>query len=378
MYGPKQRIFRCLAGTYNVAQILGVWQVTCTIRTNEVVVAAQDANDGNTYKVTSGIYKDWYLYETSTAGISHIGTLFTVNPARVPLEDYWYEVRGPTIACTLGQACTTLLEGYGLQNTNAVYIITSSKDCGDTTATPSEMIGLTNPRTVSDDDYDNQYRLGIVTVGGSYVACNVDDPSNTCIGDHYKLCWSANPTDVSAYNVQVGIFEMKGPFVDYSADCTIGSYCTFSIFGTGFQDSNRLLLIKSSASCGSDSMEIASFDGFVNPQQAKSDVTGKRADYTFGISTSGDEVSYRMCWGFSPIETEQNNIDVGPFSFATPPPNCKVLNKFAGSGDPQDVVCDEDVKTGFMGDEFNDVISYYEDNEGPSGGIGYKLGGGPL
>ena len=67
-------------------------------------------------------------------------------------------------------------------------------------------VGLYNPRTVTDDDYDNQYRLGIVTVGGSYVACRVDFPSNTCIGNHYKLCWSHQPLlGTASYVVQVGV-----------------------------------------------------------------------------------------------------------------------------------------------------------------------------
>ncbi|CAD7942500.1 unnamed protein product [Amoebophrya sp. A120] len=365
VYGPKQRLFKCFDGTYNVAQILGIYQVLCTLETNEAITAQQDANDGNTYKVLSGPYQGWYLYETSLT--NHKGTLFTENPARVPnaFTNSWYEVRGPTVACTLGQACTILLEGFGLANTNQVYIITSSQPCGNAAATPGAMVGLTNPRLVSDDDYDNQYRMGIVTVGGSYVACRVDDPSNTCIGDHYKLCWSHSPqTGVTSYITQVGIFEMKGPFVDFSADCTIGRFCTVNVYGTGFANSNRLLLIKGTSTCGDDDMEVAEFQGFVNPQQAEATVDGKEEKYIFGISTSGDEDDYKMCWGFSPLELQQHNIEVGPFSFKAPPPGCFVQNKW-------DIVCYRDLERGYPGNEFKDVVTYYEDWKGQPGSTAY-------
>ena len=52
---------------------------------------------------------------------------------------------------------------------------------------------------------------------------------------------------------------MKGPFVDFSADCTIGRFCTVNVYGTGFANSNRLLLIKGTSECGADEMEVAEF-----------------------------------------------------------------------------------------------------------------------
>ncbi|CAD7936963.1 unnamed protein product [Amoebophrya sp. A25] len=376
VFGPKQKIFRCETPSVSVALILGIPRVLCTLETNEQVTMEQDQNDGGIYKVLSGPYMGWFLYETSVT--SHKGTLFTENPARVPdvPSAAWYEVRGPTVACTLGQACTILLEGFGLAASNEVYIITSSKTCGHVDAVPGAMIGLTNPRRVSDDDFDNQYRMGIVTVGGSYVACRVDDPSNSCIGNHYKLCWSHSPSGTTSFVTQVGVFEMMGPFVDFSADCTIGRFCTVNVYGTGFANSNRVLLIKGTSECGMEEPEVATFAGFINPQQAEASIDGKEAKYVFGISTSGDETDYKMCWGYSPLELQQHNIEVGPFAFKAPPPGCFVQNKW-------DIVCYKDIATGYPGNEFKDVTTYYEDWKGAPGttaytGVTYKGGTRPV
>ena len=60
VYGPKQTIFRCqdhnvIGGTpITIGMVNAVAQISCTIITNEVVLAVRDKNDGGTYKVSLG------------------------------------------------------------------------------------------------------------------------------------------------------------------------------------------------------------------------------------------------------------------------------------------------------------------------------------
>jgi hypothetical protein len=63
-------------------------------------------------------------------------------------------------------------------------------------------------------------------------------------------------------------------------------------------------------------------DHFKVPAEAA--VDGKSAFFTYGISTTGYEGSYTMCWGYSPIELSMFNIELGPFDFSVPPRGCYV------------------------------------------------------
>lgn len=71
-----------------------------------------------------------------------------------------------------------------------------------------------------------------------------------------------------------------------------------------------------------------------------------------------------MCWGFSPLEPQQHNIEVGPFSFKAPPRGCFVQNNW-------DIACYKDLEQGWMGNEFKDVVTYYEDWRGQPGSTAY-------
>lgn len=243
-------------------------------------------------------------------------------------------MRDEPVACTLGQRCFTFLEGSGLSATNGLLIIASSSECADPNPLLGDMQGITNPQSVVDDSFDNQYRFGYVTVGGSYAVCRVEDPANTCIGSHYKLCWGFDPQSVQDYAVSVGIFEMKGPFVTYTTQCTLGMPCALRLYGTGFVMTNRILIIRHEFTCGDKDPSVAQFGGLDNPRlvsYASSD--GKESMYSLGIPSSGIVGKYKLCWGYRPLLLTQYNIEVGPFLFDAPGQNCYVK-------DGVDIVCE--------------------------------------
>lgn len=247
-----------------------------------------------------------------------------------------FDMKGPTqglvLACTLGQACNAQLSGYGLEATNHVLIVVNSAACGVSNPLIGNMQGIQNPKEVSNDDYDNQYALGLVTIGGSYSKCRVSNPSETCIGSHYFICWAYNPADVTEYTVQVGTFEMKGPFVTFATECTLGAFCFIRIYGTGFTAENRAMIAE--GDCGATNPLVARFQGYANPQQA-SDLNnaGTEATFALGRASSGLEKAYKLCWGFNPLTIEQYNIEIGPFNFQIPEPGCRVRGGV-------EVVCD--------------------------------------
>jgi len=177
---------------------------------------------------------------------------------KVPVGNFW--VNGPrqgiSLACTLGQPCNMVLDGWGLQNTNKVLIAAGTAPCGDPALESAVMQGITNPKRVTDDAYDNMYAMGAVMVGGSYGVCRVANPAASCIGSHYRLCWSQGEQLSGGgdplYNVYLGVFSMSGPYVTYATECTMGAMCAFRIYGSKFDLANRVMLIDQTGQCGED------------------------------------------------------------------------------------------------------------------------------
>ena len=64
-YGPKQRIFKCGTPSVAVGLVNGVPQVICTLETNEQITARSDLADGGIYKVLTGPYATWQMWERS-------------------------------------------------------------------------------------------------------------------------------------------------------------------------------------------------------------------------------------------------------------------------------------------------------------------------
>jgi len=240
--------------------------------------------------------------------------------------------QGVNVACTLGQACNMALTGWGLRPTNRMLIVAGSGICGSSTLVQAVLQGIDNPRVVTDDDYDDSYALGLVTVGGSYAACRVANPAESCIGSHYKLCWSHGvhkSGDQYNFVVEIGTFAMSGPFVTYSTECFLGAVCAFRIYGSEFKARNRVLIIEESGACGDANPPVAEVAGFTNPQLAEASSDGKYATYRMGRSDSGRVATYRLCWGFDPLVPLHYNIEVGPFSLKAVQSNCEMTDGLA-------------------------------------------------
>lgn len=251
---------------------------------------------------------------------------------RVPvgLFDMNGPVQGVVVRCTLGQACNMALTGWGLASTNRALIVTGPGACGANTLVSAVLQGIDNPKLVTDDAYDNSYALGLVTVGGSYAACRVSNPAETCIGNHYKLCWAHGVyrnDDQYNFKVEIGTFAMSGPFVTYATECLLGAVCAFRIYGSEFKASNRVLLVEERGACGDADPPVAAVAGFTNPQKvAEVSADGKYATFRLGRSDGSRVASYRLCWGFDPLLLFHYNIEVGPFYLKELPENCEILD----------------------------------------------------
>jgi len=322
MEGPRQRV--SIVASVTFSDIAG--PITATLESGAVVTAHRQTSKGDLWDVETGTYKGWRLFELHLTN-NPSGTMLSGNARGPQDQTWWFEFRDENVACTLGQPCNAFLEGVGLVATNQLLIITSKSSCGDPTPELSNMLGIDNPRLVSDDDFDNQYNFGLVTVGGSYSRCRVSDPANTCIGSHYRLCWAYNPSGKSDFVVQVGIFEMKGPFVTFATQCMLGLPCSIRLYGTGFTLTNRVLIVPKTSECGRPDMQISGFSGLTNPQLCSfASEDGKESMFSLGIGSSGVEGDYKLCWGFKPLVMQQYNIEIGPFKFEGQGEGCWIEN----------------------------------------------------
>lgn len=282
-----------------------------------------------------------FLFDTYDLGVGYAALTASAKPGRgfllcwaynppggdgaaaykVPIGDFSMNGadEGFAPSCVLGLQCNIAITGYGLAPQNQIRIMTYDCDTGS----PAVLAGVQNPQTVIDDAYDNRYSMGLVTVGGSYAACNRAIKASTCIGSHYRLCWAHG--DTPNYIVDVGSFAMSGPFVNYQVECFIGAVCAFKIYGSRLAVSNRLLIIEGFSTCGEETPLVMALPGLRNPQRVSTvSVDGTEATVRLGTGSGGDASRARLCWGYDPIHLREYNIEIGPFAFGPPPELCEV------------------------------------------------------
>jgi len=239
--------------------------------------------------------------------------------------------QGQHASCNLGAPCTIEITGIGLTDTNRLLVISKyGGPCGsippDAPMLALDMEGITNPRLVTNDLFDNKFDMGLVSKGGSYSTCRVAEPVELCIGTHYRLCWAhgvdKNALDDYPYQVDIGTFYLVGAFGTYSVECTLGSTCAFNIFGLDFAILNQVLIIDSRGQCGDADPPVAAFEGLQNPKRASSVADapggGMQATFRLGRSTSGNIGTFRICWGYNPLKPAHFKVEVGPFHFVEP------------------------------------------------------------
>lgn len=115
----------------------------------------------------------------------------------------------------------------------------------------------------------------------------------------------------------------------------LGLKCYVRIYGSGFSDVNRILIVDPGSGCGDPNPTIPTFLGLANPQQAQVNADRTEATFNMGQANSGSAAQYKLCWGFDPLVLTQYNIQVGPFGFEVLPGNCNADTegvKFTCSG----------------------------------------------
>lgn len=228
--------------------------------------------------------------------------------------------QGISVACTLGTSCVIEPAGIGLNDTNQLQVVAGVQTCGSADIQVALIEGLSNPALVA----DNKFTLGAAVVGGSYTACRVSSPASSCIGSHYRLCWAHGIHQGGAnFVVELGTFSMSGPFGTYRIDCTLGSICSFTIYGSNLAMTNRLMIVEEANTCGDAAPVKASFAGLMNPGIFSS-LASDQASATsrLGKSHAGRPGAYRLCWGFSPLVDRDYVVDVGVFYFHDLAPGC--------------------------------------------------------
>ena len=154
--------------------------------------------------------------------------------------------------------------------------------------------------------------------------CMAADPAENCVGSHHRLCWAHDPVGNTTYafdwSVDVGSFEMKGPFVGFSIGCVLGIPCYFHLYGTGFEASNAVMVVDStSSSCGDEFPAVPDFPGVSNPQAAAVvDQGNTHAQFTLGTANAGMASTFRLCWASAPLVLLHYNVEIGPFTFEAP------------------------------------------------------------
>ncbi|CAK9061613.1 unnamed protein product [Durusdinium trenchii] len=228
--------------------------------------------------------------------------------------------QGLNVACTLGTSCVIEPTGVGLNDTNQLQLVAGSELCGSADIQVATIQGLSNPVLVA----DSKFTLGAAVVGGSYTACKVPSPADSCIGSHYRLCWAHGVYDGGAnFVVELGVFSMSGPYGTYRVDCTMGSICSFTLYGSNLALTNRVLIVEELSSCGDASPVIVSFAGLMNPGVFSQLATDSSfATVRLGKSHAGRPGSFRLCWGFSPLVLSDYVVDVGMFYFHDVPEGC--------------------------------------------------------
>lgn len=228
--------------------------------------------------------------------------------------------QGMSVACILGTSCVVEPTGVGLNDTNQLQVVAGSELCGSASIEAATIQGLTSPILVA----DGKFTLGAAVVGGSYAECRVPSPAASCIGTHYRLCWSHGIHDGGAnYVVELGTFSMSGPFGTYRVDCTMGSICSFTLYGSNLALTNRVMVLEETSTCGDAAPVKASFAGLLNPGLfSQIAVDGSSATVRLGKSHAGRPGSFRLCWGFNPLVDSDYVVDVGVFYFHDVPEGC--------------------------------------------------------
>ncbi|CAJ1390877.1 unnamed protein product [Effrenium voratum] len=228
-------------------------------------------------------------------------------------------IQNMAVSCTLGQACVVEPSGVGLNETNQVQLITTGT-CGSAAVVQATIQGLVNPVLVA----DGKFTLGGAVLGGSYATCRVPTPAEGCIGSHYRMCWAHGVYQGGAnYVVELGTFSMNGPFGTYRVDCTMGSICSFILYGSMLALTNRVVILDMASSCG-DATVVSAFAGLLNPAPFSQLATdGSSATARLGKSHAGRPGAYKLCWGYEPSTLADFKVDVGIFYFHDVPQGCE-------------------------------------------------------
>ena len=222
------------------------------------------------------------------------------------------------VFCTLGEACSVLLNGTSLRNENGLKVGRMSSPCASRLEYPSlaAFEGLVNPKDgcSRSDGHKATYRpvhtwdLGRPT-RGSTAAVTLQEPGPGV----YKLCWGHDPPNQTLeeeqYPVEAGFFMMLGPLaMDF--ECYLHFPCTINISGIGLSPTNMVLLIETAAGrCGDVGLPaLDSAWSIPNPTAVSQDDLRSNNFYSFGIARGKSGASHRICWAHNPVAEASGTI----------------------------------------------------------------------
>ena len=213
------------------------------------------------------------------------------------------------VLCTLGEACSVLLNGTSLRSYNGLKVVRMPHPCATRLEYPqlAAFEGLVNPKDgcTRSDGHKATYRpvhtwdLGRPTRGATAVTLQEPGPGV------YKLCWGHDPANETMeeqqYPVEAGFFMMLGPLaMDF--ECYLHFPCTINISGIGLSSSNMVLLIETAAGrCGDAGLPaLDSAWSISNPVAVSQDFLHSYNFYSFGTAEGKSGASHRICWGHDP------------------------------------------------------------------------------
>jgi hypothetical protein len=295
-----------------------------------------------------------YVLGTAVTGTpqSSYKVCWAHNPASI--ADYKVEVDanaelvGPIdveLSCTMGRSCDIAVDGYGLQDTNRIVVI-SSGQCGDPNAvvatdtwniaSPQRRLLSATPPTsrrlqqVETPGGQQESTPGILSDGSADSTYTFGTPVVGLPGDNYKLCWSPEGGGMDDFNVEIDdIVELVGPNT-LDAECTMGLPCDISVTGFALDDSSSLLVIPGGSACGSDAAAIARWDASdgtpavnyldwdsVTPETVADDDAS--ASYDFGTPVEGSPGPiYKICWSHDSLAAADHLVELGVFTLNGP------------------------------------------------------------
>ena len=171
--------------------------------------------------------------------------------------------QGMSVACILGTSCVVEPTGVGLNDTNQLQVVAGSELCGSASIEAATIQGLTSPILGS------RWQVHPGCCCGGWQLCRMSGPK-PCSQLHRDalslVLVSWHPRWRSQLCRGAGDFQHEwAPLAHIVWDCTMGSICSFTLYGSNLALTNRVMVLEETSTCGDAAPVKASFAGLLNP-----------------------------------------------------------------------------------------------------------------